>query len=173
MAKSPETAPIYVQRFGDKLAGEMQMDRDAIAKFKAGDRIKVTLHTGRSPSRLRWYWAFLNEVVKATECSPNAESLHEVVKLHTGFVTPVMVKGMTVMVPRSVSFSAMSEQEFADFLQHAERFIGEAYGLTAKEAIPSITITKPRSGLEERTPKATFRPCWQSLTSARQQPRPR
>lgn len=132
MAKS-EAPPIFVHRQGDKLAGEMQLDRDAIARFASGDRIKITMHTGRSPARLRWYWAFLNEVVKATDCCPNAESLHEVVKLHTGFVTPVLVKGMTVMVPRSISFSSMSEDEFGDFLKRAEAFIANAYGITADQ----------------------------------------
>lgn len=132
MAKS-EQPPIYVLRRGDSLIGEMEADREWIRQQPNGERIKVTLHTGRSPSRLRWYWSFLGRVVAATECSPNAESLHDVVKLHTGFVTPVMVKGMTVMVPRSVSFSSMSEAEFAGFLQHAERFIAEAYGITAQE----------------------------------------
>lgn len=127
--KSSEVAPIYCLKRGDSLVGEMQFDRDRIAAMPAGERIKVELSTGRSPSRLRFYWAFLHQVVSATECAPTAEYLHETIKLCTGFTTPVLVKNMTVMVPRSISFSSMSEEEFTTFLETALRFIAESYGV--------------------------------------------
>jgi len=133
MAKN-EMPAIYMLRRGDKLIAEMQMDRDLLERFSPHDRIKVTLHTGRSPSRLRWYWAFLGRVVKATECAPSPEALHDVVKLHTGLVTPVMVKGFTVAVPKSVSFSSMSEQEFEAFCDKAVKWIAETYGITPEDA---------------------------------------
>lgn len=128
--KSSEAPPIYVIRVGDKLVGEFQADRDRIAAMPAGERIKVELSTGRSPSRLRWYWQFLHAVVKATDAAPDAESLHSLVKLNTGYVTPVMVRGMPFVVPRSISFASMPEEEFIGFLQRAERFIAETYGIT-------------------------------------------
>lgn len=134
MAKSPETAPIYVQRFGDKLVGEMQMDREAIAKFNAGDRIKVTLHTGRSPSRLRFYWQMLGKLVSATDCAPNAEALHSVIKLDLGYATPVRLRnGMTVLVPGSIAFDRMTEQEFSNFLERAIAWVAQNYGVTPDE----------------------------------------
>jgi hypothetical protein len=133
MAKSPETAPIYCIRQGDKLAGEMQMDRDAIAKFKAGDRIKVQLSTGRSPAKLRLYWSFLAKVIEATGAAPSAEALHELVKLETGFTTPIKVKGYTVLVPRSIAFGSMSEQEFDLFLMNSFAFIAETFGVTPEQ----------------------------------------
>lgn len=133
MAKS-EAPPIYVNRQGDKLAGEMQMDRDAIARFKAGDRIKVTLHTGRSPSRLRFYWQMLGKLVDATDCAPNAEALHSVIKLDLGYATPVRLKnGMTCLVPGSIAFDRMTEQEFANFLERAIKWVAENYGVTPDE----------------------------------------
>lgn len=134
MAKSPETAPIYVQRQGDKLAGEMQMDRDAIAKFKVGDRIKVVLHTGRSPSRLRFYWQMLGKLVDATDCAPNAEALHSVIKLDLGYANPVRLRnGMTVLVPGSIAFDRMTEQEFGNFLDRAIAWVAQHYGVTPEE----------------------------------------
>lgn len=131
--KSSEAAPIYCVRRGDALIGEMQYDRDRIAAMPAGDRIKVELSTGRSPARLRWYWQFLHAVVKATDAAPDAESLHSLVKMHTGYVTPVMVRGMPFVVPRSISFASMPEDEFVGFLQRAERFIAESYGITPED----------------------------------------
>lgn len=133
MAKS-EAPPIFVHRQGDKLAGEMQMDRDAIARFAAGDRIKITMHTGRSPARLRFYWQLLGKLVSATDCAPNAEALHSVVKLDLGYATPVRLKnGMTVLVPGSIAFDRMTEQEFQNFLDRAIEWVARNYGVTPEE----------------------------------------
>jgi hypothetical protein len=133
MATKTEQPPIYCLLRSGMLVGEMQQDRDRIAELPAGERIKLQFSTGRVPSRLRFYWAFLRDVVEATECCPNAEALHSLVKLETGFTTPVKVKGYTVLVPRSVSFSAMSEEEFMQFLAGAERFIAATYGIAPKD----------------------------------------
>jgi hypothetical protein len=130
MAKKAETCPIYLIRTGDKLMGEMEMDRDAVRRFPAGERIRVDVRTGRVPSRLRFYWAFLHQVVKATECCPTAEALHELVKLETGYTDKVRVRGHIILVPRSISFSAMAEEEFTTFLANAERFIAETFGIS-------------------------------------------
>lgn len=132
MSKS-EQPPIYVLRRGNQLVPEMEMDAELIQRFHPGDRIKVTLHTGRSPSKLRWYWAYLGRIVKASECAPSPEALHDVIKLHTGFVTPVLVKGFPVAVPKSISFASMSEQEFDDFLATATRWIEATYGITPEQ----------------------------------------
>lgn len=140
MAKKTETAPIYVQRKGVGLWPEMQIDADAIARLPYGERIKVTLSTARSPKRLRFWWSFLHKVVDATGCSPTAESLNDVIKLHTGFVTPVMIKGMTVMVPRSISYSSMSEQDFDAYVHNGIRFVAENYELIPEDVFGSERI---------------------------------
>ncbi|MBY5821441.1 DUF1367 family protein [Rhizobium leguminosarum] len=134
MAKKSETPPIYCLKRGETLVGEMQLDRERIAAMPAGERIRVELRTGRVPSRLRFWWAFLHEVVSSTECCPTAEALHETVKLMCGYTTPVLVKGMTVMVPRSIAFSSMTEEEFTKFLADGLRFIADNYGVTPEQA---------------------------------------
>ena len=133
MAKS-EQPPVYVMRRGDSLIGEMEADRDWIRQQPYGERIKATLHTGRSPAKLRWYWSFLHKVIAATECAPTAESLHSLIKLETGFTTPVRVRGFTILVPASVAFGSMSETEFDTFCENAVRFIAETYGVTPEMA---------------------------------------
>ena len=133
MAKS-EKPQIYVQRRGNHLVPEMQTDADLIQRLPLGQRIKVTVSEGRSPAKLRLYWSYLGRVVKACECAPSPEALHDVVKLHTGFVTPVLVKGFTVAVPKSISFASMSEAEFDDFLATAEKWILATYGISIKDA---------------------------------------
>jgi len=133
MRKS-EQPPIYVLRRGSMLIPEMTTDKDLIERLPVGTRIKVMVTEGRSPAKLRLYWAYLGRVVKACQCAPSPEALHDVIKLHTGFVTPVMVKGFTVAVPKSISFAKMTEAEFDDFLRTAEKWVIETYGVSIDDA---------------------------------------
>lgn len=133
MAKN-EHPPIYVLRRGDSLIGEMEADREWIRQQPHDQRIKVLMHGGRSPSKLRFYWSFLGKVIKATDCAPSTETLHDIVKLHTGFVVPIMVKGFPVAVPKSISFTSMSEEEFNAFLEKAIEWIAAAYDVTPEMA---------------------------------------
>jgi len=132
--KSTENPPIYVIRRGDVLHPEMLADAEMIRKMKPGERIRVDLRTGRSPAKLRLYWSFLAKVIDATGAAPSAEALHELVKLETGFTTPIKVKGYTVLVPRSISFGSMTEQEFDLFLMNSFAFIAETFGITPEQA---------------------------------------
>ena len=133
MSKS-ELPPIYVLRRGSQLIPEMTTDKDLIERLPVGTRIKVMVTEGRSPAKLRLYWAYLGRVVKACQCAPSPEALHDVIKLHTGFVVPVMVKGFTVAVPKSISFAKMTEAEFDDFLRTAEKWVIETYGVSIDDA---------------------------------------
>jgi hypothetical protein len=133
MAKKEENPPFYAIRVGGVLKPEFQADLTALERFPQGQRIKVTLSTGRSPSRLRWYWSFLHKVRDATDCTPNVESLHELIKLETGYSTPVKIKGYTVLVPKSIAFGSMSEEDFSKFCFLAEEFIAKSFGLTAED----------------------------------------
>lgn len=134
--KAPEHPPFYLVRDGDRLIGEMQMDRDMIREFPAGQRIQADLRTGRVPSRLRFYWAFLREVVKATECAPHVKALHQLVKLRTGYTDDVIMGGYIVKVPSSIAFESMDEPTFEGFLNNAIRFIASEFGVTPEEVMP-------------------------------------
>jgi len=134
--KAPEHPPFYLIRDGDRLIGEMEMDREMIREFPVGQRIQADLRTGRMPSRLRFYWKFLREVVKATECAPHTKALHQMVKLRTGYTDDVIVSGYVVKVPSSIAFESMDEQTFEGFLNNAIRFIASEFGVTPEEVMP-------------------------------------
>ena len=137
MAEKSEIPPIWVERKGAGLWPCMQLDADEIARFPFGEKIKIKLHTGRVPKRLRFYRSFISKVVQATEAAPNADAFHEAVKIGIGFVTPVLVKGYQINVPRSVAFDKMTEVEFGEFLKLALRWISENYGVTPEEVFGS------------------------------------
>lgn len=127
---SKEHPPIYVMRQGDFLRPEYEADAEWIRRHPTGTRIKVSLHTGRSPARLGFYWSMLSRLVRATDCAPTPEALHEAIKLELGFVQRVRVKGMTVLVPGSVAFGKMTEAEFGEYLERAIEWIAANYGVT-------------------------------------------
>lgn len=131
--KASENPPIYVIRDGDRLIGEMEMDREMIREFPAGQRIRVDLRTGRVPERLRFYFAFLREVMKATGCAPTEKALHNTVKLRTGFTDKVKLGDIEVEVPASVAFENMDEPTFGKFLQEALAFIASEFGITPED----------------------------------------
>lgn len=133
MAKKSENPPVYVIRDGDRLIGEMEMDREMIREFPAGQRIRVDLRTGRVPDRLRFYFAFLREVVNATDCTPTEKALHQVVKMRTGFTEEVKLGDLIVEVPASVAFENMDEPTFGKFLQEALAFIASEFGITPED----------------------------------------
>ena len=130
MAKKRETPEIWVQRKGVYLAPEFKMDAEAIEQLPYGERLRVTLHTGRVPKRLRFYWSFLKKVTDATDCSPNVEALHSLLKLECGYTTPIKVRGLTVLVPSSISFDAMPEEVFSKYLADALAYVAASFGLT-------------------------------------------
>jgi hypothetical protein len=132
--KSSESPSIYCVRYGSNLVGEMAADRERIAEIKEGERVRVDVRTGRVPSRLRFYWAFLREVVKATGAAPHEKALHQIIKLRTGFTDDVIMGGYVIKVPSSVAFDAMDETTFSTFLNEALAFIAKEFGVTPEQA---------------------------------------
>lgn len=135
MSKSKsELPPIYCLRRGNYLVPEYAMDAEAIERFPHGQRIRVDLRTGRYPPRLRFYWQLLNKLVAATGCAANPEALHEALKLELGYANPIRLKtGMTILVPGSIAFDKMSEEDFSDFLDLAIEWIASNFGVTPGE----------------------------------------
>ena len=133
MAKD-ENPTIYMIRKGAALLPEMGVDADLIQRIAPGVRVKVQISEGRSQPRLRLYWAYLGRVVAATQCAPTSEALHAAVKIGVGLVTQVTLKGWSVNVPRSVAFDKMSETEFSEFMQNAEAWIIENFGVSIADA---------------------------------------
>jgi len=124
-----ETAPIYMRRTGSVLTPELRMDRDAIDRIPNGARVRVEITEPRSVNRLRLYWRMLSYVRDATDCAPTSEYLHSAIKLELGFGTPVKLRnGMMVLVPASVAFDKMTEEEFRAFFDRAVEFLAATYG---------------------------------------------
>lgn len=135
MAKGKEHRPVFMVRKGLALVPETDMDAEAIINIPHGHSVEITLKRERSNPRLRAYWQMLYEVVKATDCAPSEERLHEAVKLQTGYIDRIRLgNGMTVAIPGSVAFDKMTEDEFVRFFKGAERWLAQTYGWVSERA---------------------------------------
>lgn len=132
---SKKDKPIYgFVRKGNYLIPEMDMDLEALQGVQQGQRVIVDIKHGRNTGRHRAYWKVLHECVEATGCAPNISVLHNAVKLHTGLVEHVQLKGgITIAVPSSTAFEKLSEDEFIKYFIRAEEWLAFEYGFVMPE----------------------------------------
>lgn len=127
--------PVYVfRRKGNSAVPDMGLDAAAFDGIPEGALMRAEFKMMRSPPRLRLYWKMLSEIVKATECAPTKEHLHEAIKLELGYTQKVKLSnGMTVLVPDSISFESMDEATFTGFLEQVIRHLAESFGVDPLE----------------------------------------
>jgi hypothetical protein len=71
----------------------------------------------------------LQNVVEATGAYPTAEHLHDAVKIHLGFTTPMKrLDGEVVWIPDSVALAKMDAAQFKTFFDEAARLLAGTYG---------------------------------------------
>ncbi|MDX5592537.1 hypothetical protein [Pseudovibrio sp. SPO723] len=123
--------PFYFIKKGNALFPASQYDAERLGQFKEGSQVSCsTLSQKRSIPHHRRYWVGLSEIVRATECAPNAEKLHQAIKLALGYVSPVVTaSGDVVRVPDSTSFSQMDEKSFQQFTNQADAWCLENLGV--------------------------------------------
>ena len=127
-----DKAPVYFRRVGWALVPELQIDVEALAKIPVNARVRVEISEPRSVNRLRLYWRMLAYVRDATDCAPTSEHLHSAIKLELGYGIPVRLSsGVKVLVPGSIAFDKMSEDEFRGFFDRAVAFLTETFGFNA------------------------------------------
>lgn len=122
MAKSDiDKAPILMVRTRNGyLAPVGPFDAERLDRVQAGATVEVTIRQRRSVPQLRLYWAVLGKCVENLDGYPSSEHLHEALKLHLGYTSPIKrVTGETVWLPDSAAFAAMDAAEFKVFMDRA------------------------------------------------------
>lgn len=118
---------------GSALLPVSQADAEIIGSLGPGD-VEVRFAKRRSNPQLRLYWQMLNKIVEATDDYPTSEHLHQAVKMHLGYTTPVKTfDGETVHIADSVAFSKMDGFEFKQFFDRAVALLASAYGIDPLE----------------------------------------
>lgn len=134
-AKKPEKPVFAFMRRGNALFPEMAFDLAALEGVAQGERVRVEIKQFRNSGRNRAYWKMLSEVVDACGLKYRSEKLHEIVKMKNGVIDLVMLPdGTPIATPGSISFEAMTEQEFVDYFRKAEAWLSETFGYVRSEA---------------------------------------
>lgn len=121
MARSDvDKAPIFMVRTPTGLKPAGPFDAERLDSYAFGSTVEVSIKQRRSLPQLRLYWSVLAKAVDNLDGYPSAEALHEALKLHLGYVEPLLtVTGQKVWRPMSASFAKMSAEEFRVFFDRA------------------------------------------------------
>lgn len=129
-----DTRVCIMRRVGTHLVPATASDAEMVEELNSTSDVEVTFVNRRNYDQLRSYWAFLREVVDATECYPTSEKLHDALKYAMGYTTPMRLMGGTIVhVPDSVALNKMDAVEFTGFYRRAERLIAEQFGYVREE----------------------------------------
>ncbi len=93
MKPDRERIPLILRRTERGLEPRTRQASDLLAGYALHSDVEVSIKKRRSLPQLRLYWRMLQNVVEATGAYPTAEHLHDAVKIHLGFTTPMKHAG--------------------------------------------------------------------------------
>ena len=120
-----ERPSLYVHRVGEGLFPESSFDASLIREMDAGKRMKAMLTMPRNVDRLRFYFAALELVRDNLDNPPSKATLHDAVKVRLGYTQTVNGVGGPIVLPASVAFDKMPEDEFKGYLADFKRLVTE------------------------------------------------
>lgn len=130
MTNRKKDKPVYSFTWdGLALRPDMEYDRQALAGFNKGDKVRLDVKHWRNLDRLKAYWALLHDVIQATDCASHPTALHSYLKQELGLVDYVReLDGTVKKVEGSIAIESMGEAEFIAFFQNVERLVAERLG---------------------------------------------
>lgn len=97
---------------------------DALLRIPLGKPFTIRLWRERSHEQNSLYWQALEKVVEATGRWHTANELHLALKVACGYVDKVMLlDGRLVLVPGSIAFDRMNQEEAQKFYDAALRIV--------------------------------------------------
>lgn len=119
-----KASTVYCRKIGGALWPEDEKSAEMIRKIPRHASVPVRLLRDRNHESLALYWRVLERVVAATGRWHCAEELHLALKIATGRISEIqLVTGRRVLVPESVAFDQMSQDEFQRYFDAAMRVI--------------------------------------------------
>ena len=137
-----KASTVHCRRIGGALWPEDEKSAEMVRKVPRGTSVSVRLLRDRNPEQLKLYWQILDRVVAATGRWRTPEELHLALKIATGHLEEVkLVTGRRILVPESVAFDRMSEDEFLRYFDQAMRVVCEEVmgGCSIDELIDQAT----------------------------------
>lgn len=111
---------IVVARTLHGLSPRTAYDAELLGAYAIGKDLNAKITQKRSARHHRFYWALIEKVRLAIGKFPTADSLHTALKLHLGYLEPVItLTGEIKMQAKSTSWSAMDDHDFRVFFEAA------------------------------------------------------
>ena len=133
---------VLCHRIGGALWPDDERSAEAIRKIPRHKSVAVRVLRERNHESLALYWRVLERVVEATGRWRCAEELHLVLKVATGRIEDItLITGRRVLVPESIAFDQMSQDEFQRYFDQAMRVIcNEVFnGISIDELLDQAT----------------------------------
>ena len=122
-----ESQPLIFARHGMSFVPANDNATNAVKGLSNGQEVCVNIKQPRNLNRHKLYWAMIAKIVENwpddLPFKLNKDSLHQWIKISTGYVTVIKFNGKEFVLPRSISFNKMSENEFCIFLTAAKEFL--------------------------------------------------
>lgn len=117
-------SPILLRRIGGMLSPADRHAAEELQKIPHRHTVAVRVLRPRNHEQLALYWRVLEKTVEATGKFRTAQELHLALKIATGRVETVrLISGRHVLVPDSVAFDQMSQDDFQAYFAEALRVI--------------------------------------------------
>lgn len=118
------------------LGGKLEPVGDAgagvLARIPHGDIVLVDVHRPRNVAHFRKYWALVSLIYGNQTRYRSPEELNDALKVHCGHCMVMQLRdGTEVRVPKSISFSAMTQDEF-------EIFYARVIDVVCQEIVPGL-----------------------------------
>lgn len=136
---------IRVKRIGYALLPAEREAAKALEKTPLDRPFTIRLWRERSHEQNALYWRCLERVVEATGKWRTPEELHLALKVATGYVDKVrLVDGRLVLVPGSIAFDKMGQDEAQRYYDAALRILCEEImgGCTVEELLQHAGVRK-------------------------------
>lgn len=114
-----------------------------MGEVKEGKEFVIDLAPSRNPKHHRLFWAMLGEIVKSGAWEGTAETLNTWLKFKCHHVTVIVVDGKNMIIPKSIAFHKMSQDQFRRYFDRAVYFI-------CKDLLGEAEWEKFRDDLVER-----------------------
>jgi len=116
---------------------------EALRKIKNGSLVQVEIKQPRNVQHHRKYWALVSLVAENTDRYPDAETVHEAIKVAVGLRTEItMPDGAKAYVPGSIAFNKMDQGEF-------NAFYDRVCDAVAKHFLPGVTSESLKREVED------------------------
>lgn len=125
---------IFCRRTVSGLSADDDAATSVLRKIKVGDVVRVEVRRPRNLSAHRRFFALVNLVYTNSEKFPSPDVARRVLTCRAGHALPYIIEstGEVLLIPESISFANMDQDEFDAFWQRVVKVVCE-------EILPGVT----------------------------------